>query len=1069
MRRPRRQACAPSAAALCVAACAVGASLTPAGDGSAVGAASLPVQNCGCLGVLSLGENLGPRVQQRLRRHLKAFYAGEDGCAQGCPQESAYVVDIYLGAVADLPEALQRGREAATRLTSPEAFVVQTASLGERRIGIFGDGSASHGDAAPREVVQRGQALGAVYAAYRVLEALRFSFLHPLEGGLAPAFPPSAAELLALGLIKEIPRWPVRGMHYHTEHPLELTDVLQGLSVPFNCELSGSPCREPFETMLPEVESFFEWAVANRLNRIEWILLGTASWPDAGASPERRQRLATINNLCSDFGLACGAVVPIADLQQHGWVMVKVMRLRPDDWDTLVQQIRERVDWVVEAGFDFVSTESGLSEFTHPGGDLMLRLLDAFATHVNGTHGLEATVKVHCSTSQPLKDFVDPRPAAAGANATPAPLNFNFLPTYAHPSLGILAHTVQPYALDDKTHGVYGNSDFSDMFEYMKYEMRQGQRQVLFYGETAYWVSVDIDVPLFLPVYADRRVHDLRLLARTERELGAHMDGQVTFDSGWEWGYWVNAVAAARGSWQPHADAKDDASSVRAVLQPAFEAAFGARLAPRLVAWLSDVASAQVQLLLRTFDFDACAAGAGAGDGETCAATAEVSAGAEADASHEVASGETGLNGTAARELFSMLDEDNDGGLHYRELKQGMANLRRRGVVGWSLWASELLAGGDADKDDSVSFDEFVLMLSVHHNPTGASRALSRDQASALFRQLDVGPSPRRRDALPREGESGDGRLSLQELRQGMATMRSAGQVSRRLWASQLLAAADADGSGDVALDEFVLALEAQADTAKLVGLSYLSGWDTWADLPRLLGLPHRTQGDKVLPHEWQNPSYKGVAPLLRKLTQATRSWHLQGQEIKAEVESACGTLPRGCGAQLALVSELVDAAEITKLRAAHVQTLYAAQAPGVSVAGRETLLQRGRQLIKEAGEIVERREAQYRVPAERIAGWRVEPNEPNPTAYRFGYLHAVRSLYFWWRDQGRAEASSRPASRSPCYLNRMDPTDVALGWGKPVMERLRAVLDSMPKLAGLELGDCLAPPPSGFTFPDDL
>jgi hypothetical protein len=43
------------------------------------------------------------------------------------------------------------------------------------------------------------------------------------------------------------------------------------------------------------------------------------------------------------------------------------------------------------------------------------------------------------------------------------------------------------------------------------------RRDVLFYGETAYWVNFDIDVPLFLgPLYADRRVHDLRLLKARE-------------------------------------------------------------------------------------------------------------------------------------------------------------------------------------------------------------------------------------------------------------------------------------------------------------------------------------------------------------------------------------------------------------------------------------------------------------------------------------------------------------------------------------------------------------------------
>ena len=44
------------------------------------------------------------------------------------------------------------------------------------------------------------------------------------------------------------------------------------------------------------------------------------------------------------------------------------------------------------------------------------------------------------------------------------------------------------------------------------------------------------------------------------------------------------------------------------------------------------------------------------------------------------------------------------------------------------------------------------------------------------------------------------------------------------------------------------------------------------------------------------------------------------------------------------------------------------------------------------AVETVATREAAYRVPVERIAGWR-----NGSTAYRFGYLWTAHSLYYWW------------------------------------------------------------------------
>ena len=61
------------------------------------------------------------------------------------------------------------------------------------------------------------------------------------------------------------------------------------------------------------------------------------------------------------------------------------------------------------------------------------------------------------------------------------------------------------------------------------------------------------------------------------------------------------------------------------------------------------------------------------------------------------------------------------------------------------------------------------------------------------------------------------------------------------------------------------------------------------------------------------------------------------------------------------------------------------------------TLQRKSRGYINQAAAIVASREQHYRVPWERVAAWR-----ENPTVYRFGYLWAVHSLYYWWRDQGK-------------------------------------------------------------------
>lgn len=93
------------------------------------------------------------------------------------------------------------------------------------------------------------------------------------------------------------------------------------------------------------------------------------------------------------------------------------------------------MDWVFDAGFDFMTTESGLSEFTYPDCSLMRDLLEEFSTYVNVTWGREALVKVHCSPGQTCADFIDPR--------TGEPVNFNHLPMFVDGSLGVMPHTIQ--------------------------------------------------------------------------------------------------------------------------------------------------------------------------------------------------------------------------------------------------------------------------------------------------------------------------------------------------------------------------------------------------------------------------------------------------------------------------------------------------------------------------------------------------------------------------------------------------------------------------------------------------
>jgi hypothetical protein len=56
--------------------------------------------------------------------------------------------------------------------------------------------------------------------------------------------------------------------------------------------------------------------------------------------------------------------------------------------------------------------------------------MNEFANYANDAWGREASIKVHCSTGQFCPEFPDP--------VTNQPINFNFLPYYASPKLGII-------------------------------------------------------------------------------------------------------------------------------------------------------------------------------------------------------------------------------------------------------------------------------------------------------------------------------------------------------------------------------------------------------------------------------------------------------------------------------------------------------------------------------------------------------------------------------------------------------------------------------------------------------
>lgn len=450
---------------------------------------------------------------------------------------------------------------------------------------------------------------------------------------------------------------------------------------------------------------------------------------------------------------------------------------------------------------------------------------------------------------------------------------------------------------------------------------------MIFYPETSYWVNVDVDVPLFLPLYGQRRQQDLRRLRQREQQEKFRMQGQMNFDSGWEWGYWLSDVITARASWDP-------------IMEPVGDAA----------------------------NTTSC-------EGDTCISEEQNILDSSWRAYQQAL--------LPLRRIFTHLQESNTG----EKLIQLLITLTQV--------QARLLIRGEVMEDDS----------------SGTGQQVPR-------------PSP---------------------------------------------------------------------NLKKLSGIAYLMGGDTWVDLPHMLGLP-TLQPTKVHIREVDDPYRADVLILLQAMHEEFGTLYEDFKTLLKDAQEDTHDRQNDIGgsdASLLVLEELADAVGLLALRAKQVHLLYCSKEPErplspsqgnmdvtdivtqqsnssipVDVTPSE-LQARSRSVIQEAAEIVKRREENYKVHWERVGSWR-----NNPTVYRYGYLWAVHSLYYWWRDQGLSEEVSPQAQHSPCYLNRMDPSEVAAGWGKSTLQLLRDLYNKYsPFRMGypLELINCMSPPTEEYQFPRNL
>ncbi|MBN2340473.1 MAG: hypothetical protein JXX29_12575 [Deltaproteobacteria bacterium] len=445
--------------------------------------------------------------------------------------------------------------------------------LAPEEIVITSDETAGVRVMTVRSGVGKGHRTAIGFALFRALEEMGFSFLHPLQ----PQIPGGLSLPMENLSIRETPVLRIRGIHLHTMHPIELADLLNGWG-------PGGPDDEAgYTAQIPLWHTFLQWMLANGLNRVQWALLWNQRWKSFADSAVRQQRLAELVQIAHEYGVDVGIDAPMSLTQQNAFRLIR----RTGDLSDELRQIQTQVDYLMRTGIDFLALESGTSEFTHSNPTRMLAWMNFITHYADSMYHKPVSMKVHVSSGQTVDELRDP---VSGGK-----LNVNFLPYYADSRLGVMAHTVEYYGLTDPA-PVYGNDTFAAMEQYMQIE--SGHREVLWYPESAYWCSFDIDVPLFLPLYAERRFNDLRrILQDSQRgKYGDGIDGQVVFSSGWEWGYWLGDVAAARAAWNPMQHISDDDTAYVYLLTQIFSG-FEETAFP-LAQLIAEVAFSQRQLLI---------------------------------------------------------------------------------------------------------------------------------------------------------------------------------------------------------------------------------------------------------------------------------------------------------------------------------------------------------------------------------------------------------------------------------------------------------------------------------------
>ena len=296
------------------------------------------------------------------------------------------------------------------------------------------------------------------------------------------------------------------GFHLHTQHPIELTEQLHDGNLP---------------NALEDVKEFINWLVRNGQNYFEFCLLESIDrkeWP---------AHAKAIVDYCHQRGIMAAVDLSLHMIQQKTFQLYKGPAAKQ-------KQVEKNLNWLMQADWDFINMEFSTAEFISGNKkkkeELRLFIIDWLKKNSNTKlMGRQHVVRHESEAGHKRKDFVWDSATAA-----------------LDKERGVLSHTVMFYDMTEPTAPVYQNKNQRHQFDFLLEQMKQ--RETWYYPESAYWVTFDNSVPMFLLPYLSARLSDIDTCVKY------NVPGHITFSSGWELGYWLFDWSIARWSWQHTTD-----------------------------------------------------------------------------------------------------------------------------------------------------------------------------------------------------------------------------------------------------------------------------------------------------------------------------------------------------------------------------------------------------------------------------------------------------------------------------------------------------------------------------------